>query len=402
MIILVPMKPKIVIIGGGAAGICLASQINTKSYHVVIFEKSGQLGRKLLVAGKGGFNLSHGEPIAQLVKRYTPVNFLSKSLKQFDNNYLRSWFNAQNIPTYIGSSHRIFPEKGQKPIQVLNAMVNTLKKNEVQICSNHKWDGFQDGKLKFIINNEFVLISFDYVVFALGGSSWHVTGSDGKWTDYFNDIKLLPFKPSNCSYQVNWSTEFIKTSEGQPIKNISVTHGGQTVLGELMITKFGLEGSSIYALSPSIRDDFSSLGKVKVFIDLKPSLTIEVIKNKLNSTKKKSWTNHVQKSLNLSKEKLRILKAHTSESTFKSIEKLPEFIKCLPIELIGVAELDEAISTVGGIDLSEVDANFELKKRPNQFAIGEMLNWDAPTGGYLIQGCFSMANYLANHLNKLS
>ena len=395
------MKPRIAIIGGGAAGLFFAAHIDTDLYDVSLYEQNNQLGRKLLVAGKGGFNLSHSEPIDQLISRYTPDSFLKKALLEFDNETLRAWFKSNQIPTFIGSSRRIFPLKGFKPIEVLNMIIKSIEKNNVKIHTNHKWLGNANSHiLRFDFNGKKFDQDFDYVVYALGGASWKVTGSNGEWLKHFKSSETIPFAPSNCSYKVNWPDALIAHSEGKPLKNINITCSGETKTGELMVTRFGLEGSSIYALSPKIRQAITAHGQAMVYIDLKPEFSQSKINERLKQPYKKSWTNHIQSVLNLSKEKMKLLKSFTTFDDFNAPERLARFIKSLPIRLIGMAPIDEAISTVGGISLEAVNTKFELIDQPQHYAIGEMLDWDAPTGGYLIQGCFSMGLSLASHFNS--
>ncbi len=395
------MKPKIAIIGGGASGLFFASEIDTNRFEVSLFEKNNQPGRKLLVAGKGGFNLSHSEPINQLKTRYTPDNFLSTVLLKYDNVELQNWFKQNGIPTFIGSSKRIFPEKQYKPIQVVNTILKVIETNGVHIYTNHEWIGFDhSNELVFKHEGKTLTKSFDYIVYAMGGASWKVTGSDGNWTNHFKSTKLNPFKPSNCAYLVEWPDHFIAHTEGKPLKNISLTCNGITRTGELMITEFGLEGSPIYGLSPQIRNQLNQKGSAIVYIDLKPEFDLDKIIKRLSETNQSNQTKLLQNRLKLSKEKIRLLKAFTDLDTFKSPEKLAGAIKRLPVPITGTAPLDEAISTVGGIALNEISPDFEIKKIPGHFAIGEMLDWDAPTGGYLIQACFSMGLYLANYFNR--
>jgi len=395
------MKSKIAIIGGGTAGLCFASAIDTKKFDAVLFEKNSKPGRKLLVAGKGGFNLSHSEPIKDLISRYTPSTFLEKALETYDNVYLRDWFKQNGIPTFIGTSQRIFPLKKIKPITVLNAIVKAIEKNGVKILTDHEWTGFSpNSQLNFKHQSKIITKQFDYVVFALGGGSWKITGSAGDWTSHFKSISCQPFLPSNCAYKVDWPKSFIQLTEGKPLKNIVTRSGSLTKKGELMITAFGLEGGAIYALSPQLRHQLITKGEAELLIDLKPDFSVKEIIEKLNTPHHKNRTAHVQSVLNLEKEKIKLLKAFTDIDLFNDNERLAKNIKGLSIQIVDFAPLDEAISTVGGIPIEAINAQFELNTMPNHFVIGEMLDWDAPTGGYLIQACFSMGLYLADQLNK--
>ncbi|MDF1672930.1 MAG: TIGR03862 family flavoprotein [Vicingaceae bacterium] len=394
------MKKTVAIIGGGPAALLLAAHLDEKKYTVTIYEKNATLGRKFLVAGKGGFNLTHSEPIEEFIKRYTPPSFLKDALTGFNNQDLRDWLDSIGIPTFIGSSKRIYPEKGIKPIEVLTAILNVLDKKGVVINYNYTWRGWSDTNEP--IFNTGTSIKADYTVFALGGGSWKVTGSDGSWLKPFKqkEIEIKPFKASNCGYQINWTKQFIRKHEGSPIKNIAITCLNQQQKGEVVVTKFGLEGNAIYALSPKIREALTSKQKASIALDLKPALTIEKVLNKLKSSSLKNTTDTLKVHLKLSPVQIGLLKSITSKEEFINLESLSHNIKNLELEVVGTSPVEEAISTVGGISLNAVDNNFELNKLPNTYCIGEMLDYDAPTGGYLLQSCFSMGVYLAKYLNK--
>jgi uncharacterized flavoprotein (TIGR03862 family) len=382
-------KTKIAIIGSGPSGLMLAAQLDETKFKVTIYEKNSAPARKFLVAGSGGFNLTHSEPIEQFIKRYTPSTFFEPLLRSFSNTDLQAWFNSIGIPTFTGTSRRIFPQKGIKPIQVLNAMLKVLKDKNVNLQTGYNWQGEE--------------MDADITVFALGGSSWKVTGSDGSWTKYFQNkgIEIVPFQASNCAFQINWPKNLLSLAAGLPLKNIALKSLNIRKEGEVVITEFGMEGSSIYALSPQIRQQLNEHQKAICYIDLKPSLShaklIELLNNKpANYT----TTKYLDSVLNLSKAQLAILKNLTVKEDFLNNETLANKIKELPLQITGLAPIDEAISTTGGISLNEIDKHFQLKKMLRHYVIGEMLDWDAPTGGYLLQGCFSMGYNLAEYLNK--
>lgn len=383
----------------------LATTLNESFFDVTIYEKNHAPARKFLVAGDGGFNLTHSENIEQFVTRYTPQAFLEKSIRSFTNVDLCNWLKQIGIETYTGTSKRIFPVKGIKPIDVLNAILNELKNKNVQLKTRHDWKGWnnKDG-LVIENNNEQLVIKPHIVVFALGGASWKKTGSDGGWINLFSQkgIDTTPFQPSNCAYQINWSEGFLKQTEGKSLKNISITCNNVQKRGEVVTTKFGIEGGAIYALSPEIREQLSNKKAAEIFIDLKPDLLIDDVKKKLTPQKNKTKSEVLKEGLNLSSTQIALLKATISKEDFINADTLAERIKKLPLQIISAAPIDEAISTVGGISLDAVDEFFQLKKQPNHYIIGEMLNWDAPTGGYLLQACFSMGAFLGRHLNKIN
>ena len=396
------MKKSVSIVGGGPAALMLAALLDCKKYNVTIYEKNKTLGRKLLVAGKGGFNLTHSEPIDEFINRYTPTDFLEKSLLNFNNLDLRNWLKSIGIPTYIGSSKRVYHKKGIKPITILNAILAVLETQNVEVKYNHTWTGW--GLNNTLIFNSDSEITSDYTIFALGGGSWKVTGSDGLWVDLFKtkDITTVPFQASNCAYKVNWPDDFIADHEGSPLKNIAISCMNKSQKGEAVITRFGLEGNAIYALSPQIREELAKHQKATIYLDLKPSLGHQDILNKIENSNYKKTSETLQKELKLSLAQIGLLKKYLNKETYLNPELLAKNIKKLSIEITGSAMLNEAISTTGGIALNAIDENFQIKKMKNHYCIGEMLDWDTPTGGYLLQACFSMGAQLAKHLNSVS
>jgi uncharacterized flavoprotein (TIGR03862 family) len=393
------MKKQIAIIGGGPSAFLLAAFLETEKFTITIYEKNKTAGRKFLVAGKGGFNLTHSEPIDQFIKRYTPVDILEKSLLNFTNIDFRNWLDQIKIPTYIGSSKRVYPKEGIKPVEVLNAILKSLKEKGVIIKYEHTFSDWDDNSNP-IINNK--MIQTDYTVFSLGGGSWKVTGSEGNWLDTFSKkgIKTKKIQASNCGYQIDWKSNFIQKHEGTPLKNIAISCNNVIQKGEAVITKFGLEGNAIYGLSPQIREQLFTNSKATVFVDFKPSLTLENIHSKIKLSKYRNTTEILKKELKLSPSQIDLLKIYLSKESYLNTETLTKNIKTFPLEIISTASIDEAISTIGGIDLNAISKNFEIKNMPNQFCIGEMLDWDAPTGGYLLQACVSTGVFLAKHLNK--
>lgn len=391
----------VTIIGGGAAALMLASQINTEKYKVTLFEKKKIVGGKFLVAGEGGLNLTFSAPIDKFINQYFPSDFMDAILHQFTNEDLIKWLNHLEIPTFIGSSNRVFPDLGQKPIEVLNKIKKHIATKGIEFKLNTNWVGWNEkGNLQFENPEN---IDTDIVVFALGGASWKVTGSDGKWSKPFEErgVKVVPFRAANCAFEVDWNTDFITTHEGKPLKNIALTFNNHFYKGELVISKFGLEGNAMYALSQKIQDKLHTEESVVIHLDLKPTMTVDQIKAKYKNAKRSKVTDVLKKVLKLDRTSIGLLKQFTNKETFSDLDLLAESIKSLPIILKSSEEIDKAISTLGGISLDEIDDNFQCKKIPNCYAIGEMLDWYAPTGGYLLQGSFSMGFVLAKHLNQL-
>jgi uncharacterized flavoprotein (TIGR03862 family) len=394
------VKKTVSIIGGGAAAIALAAFLNNQKFDVTIFEKNKAIGRKLLVAGEGGFNLTHSEQIELLIERYTPSSLLKEVLLKFTNNDLRDWLYSIGIPTYVGSSKRVYPKEGIKSIEVLKAIQAVLIENGVKIECNKTWTGWDTNNN--LVFNDKELVESDYIVFALGGGSWKVTGSDGTWLSIFEKkgVNAIPFQASNCAYNIEWENDFILKHAGAPLKNISISCLNKKQKGEVIITQFGLEGNAIYALSPEIRSKLKKQQKAIIFIDLKPTLSYADIVIKLKKSKSKRITEILKSELKLSPVQIGLLKTCISKEVFLNIDTLALKIKSLPFNIVNSAELDESISTVGGVCLSEIDSNFQLNTIENNYCIGEMLDWDAPTGGYLLQACFSMGNFLAGHINE--
>ena len=391
-------KKKISIIGGGPSAFLLACFLDPEKFSVTIYEKNKTFGRKFLVAGKGGFNLTHSETTQELINRYTPTGFLDKALQNFTNTDFRNWLDTIAIPTYIGSSKRVYPKQGIKPIEVLNAIAKTLKEKGVTVKYEHTFSGWNNTH-EPILNK--VAIKTDYTIFCLGGASWKITGSDGKWLDSFSEkgIKTKIFQGSNCGYKINWNKDFIKNHEGTPLKNITISCDTRLQKGEAVITTFGLEGNAIYGLSPQIRAQLAANLKAAIYIDFKPSLSIENLYAKMQVSGYKNTSQILKKEIKLSAAQIDLLKAYVSKEEYLNKEILAKKIKSFPLEILNTASIDESISTVGGIDLSAISQNFELEKLANQFCIGEMLDWDAPTGGYLLQGCVSTGVWLAKYLN---
>lgn len=389
------------IIGGGPAALMLVAQLDTEKYKVTLCEKKKAMGRKFLVAGEGGLNLTYNSSLEKLINHYFPSEFMDPIIRQFTNEDLISWFNYHGVPTFIGSSNRVFPDLELKPIEVLNKIVDYISTKEIETQLDTKWVGWnEEGHLCFEESED---VACDIVVFALGGASWKVTGSDGAWAKTFEErgMKVKPFRAANCAFGVDWNKNFIATHEGKPLKNIALTYNNHISKGELVISKFGLEGNAIYALSQKIQESLLSEECVVVHLDLKPTMTVDQIRAKYKNSQLSKVTDILKKDLNLDRTSIGLLKQFSDKDTFMDSDLLTKTIKSVPIVIQSADELDKAISSLGGIALEEIDENFQFKKIPNSYAIGEMLDWYAPTGGYLLQGCFSMGFALAKYLNEL-
>lgn len=396
------MKQKVAIVGGGTAALFLASFLNNEKFEITIYEANKSLGRKFLVAGDGGFNLTHSEPVSEMIKRYTPSDFFQNSLTSFTNSDLTAWLDSIGISTFVGSSGRVFPKKGIKPIEVLAAIEALLKNNKVKFEFGHRFTGW-GNKNELIFddtNDKNKTIQADINVFALGGGSWKVTGSNDTWLKTFSkkEINVLPFVAANCAFDVSFPEVFMKRNKGDALKNIIISCDGVSQKGEVVVTDFGLEGNAIYALSPQIQKQLTNGRDAVIEIDLKKQLSEKEVFNKLTNSGLNT-TGVLKKTLKLSVVQIDMLKFMLTKEEFTNYKTLAQKIKNFPLTVTAAAPIDEAISTTGGIALSSLDSKFELKNLPNNYCIGEMVDWNAPTGGYLIQGCASMGVHLAKILN---
>jgi len=392
-------KRKIAIIGGGPAGLMAADTLSP-FFDVCVYDKNNSVGHKFLLAGKGGFNLTNSMKGEELIKKYTPEYFLKEALQHFDSVALREWLLQLGVQTFEGSSGRIFPEKGLTPADVLKKIIHKLALQGVEFRFKHEFVGF-DANQRPRMKHESVDIEIlaDYCIFALGGASWPVTGSTGGWLPLFEtiNIKTLPFQSSNCGINIGWTENLIANHSGKPLKNIAISINNIQEKGEALITDYGLEGNAIYPLIPEIRKELNENGCCQIILDLKPFNTDDQLVQKI-AGKTSAKTKNYAEIFNLNSTHLALLKSFTTKETFLSPELFARSLKHLTIHIQSLRPVEEAISTVGGIDLDELNSDFSLKKHPTWFAIGEMLDWDAPTGGFLLQGSFSMGHWVGSKI----
>lgn len=397
------MKQSVLIVGAGPAGLMAAATLDTKKFDVTVLEKNNAAGRKFLVAGDGGLNITHSDAPVKFLSAYTPSGFMDRPFNTFNNRDLEEWLHKIGIATFTGTSGRVFPARHIKPIAVLNAILKNVNANGAKILYRHTWMGFtENGDLLFEHDGKQFLKRADICIFALGGASWPVTGSVGDWPEHFRSkgVDVVPFSPSNCAMRIGWPEDFISKTAGKPLKNIAVACKGKTIRGEIVITSIGLEGSGIYPLSPEIRAELEKNGSAEILIDLKPALTAETIVKRLSCKNVRGRTALLKETLNLGGAALLLLKQFTTREEFNDNQLIAGRIKALPLKVNALGPLNDAISSVGGISRGAVDGSFRLKALSGCYAIGEMLDYDAPTGGYLLQSCFSMGYFLADHLNK--
>lgn len=379
---------QIVIIGAGPAGLMTAQILAEKGFEVHVYEQNKAAARKFLVAGNGGFNLTHSEEIDNFIRKYD-ASEIQEIVKNFDNQKVISWLSNLGITTYVGSSGKIFPTKNFKPIQVLKAWLDRLEDLRVIFHYENSFQNF-DETFVYLKNKEVEFkVKYSKIILALGGGSWKKTGSDAKWVETLKmkNIAITPLESANSGYNTN---AHLHQLQGQYLKNIKVSFEGNRKVGEIVFTKYGIEGSPIYYLNRFTRKhDFP----LTIEVDLKPNLTEIEILSELKSSEKISPI--LKKKLKLSTTALNLLKTLDKE-TFTNIELLAKTIKSFPIEILSFRPIDEVISTSGGVAFSALNSNLELKNFPNVFCAGEMIDWEAPTGGYLLQACFSTGFFVGN------
>ena len=371
-------------------------------FEVHLFEKEKMCGQKFLVAGNGGLNLTKNLLYDAFISNYTPAGFLNEAIRNFDADELRKWFGQLKIPTFVGSSGKVFPEKGITPAQVLKAILDELDRKGVIIHLKHRLESFaEDMSFVFETPEGKVMPKADFAVFAFGGASWPQTGSDGEWVHFIHAIGIntIAFQPSNCGIQVKWPDAVKQHHEGKPLKNIELSVDGQKSRGEALITSYGLEGSAVYGIVPALRARIQRGDDLSVFVDFKPFNTLDSLLRKLPDNMQPS-TKEYSRLFSLNGLQMALLKAFSDKESFTEPSVFVQSLKKLSIPVDGLQPLVEAISSVGGLDLSEVSADFSLRKYPRIFIAGEMLDWDAPTGGFLLQGCFASGRFAADGIRR--
>jgi uncharacterized flavoprotein (TIGR03862 family) len=384
---------KIVIIGGGAAGL-LAADLLSATCEVDLYEKGKTPGRKLLVAGKGGFNLTNAATGADLAAHYLPSGFLDAALQAFDTAATRDWLLSLGVPTFVGSSGRVFPQKGIKPAQVLQRLLDRLRRQGVRLHLHHEFTGFNHAHQPIVRQGDTErVLRADHYLFALGGASWPVTGANSRWPGAFArlGIPTVPFQASNCGVNVAWPEAFRSAYAGTPLKNIRLAAAGQSQKGEALITEYGLEGNAIYPLGPALRRALAGGAPASLEIDFKPQNSPRQLLDKIGGRRPKDYG----QALHLSRAQLALLKAYTSREQYLDPALFVGQLKALQVPVASLRPVAEAISTAGGIAVEALNPDFSLKGFPHLVVMGEMIDWDAPTGGFLLQGCFSTAYYAA-------
>jgi len=351
------------------------------------------LGRKFLMAGKSGLNISHTEPFEQFVARYgSRRRQIELLLKNFGPDQLRAWVHGLGLETFVGTSGRVFPA-GMKASPLLRAWLKRLDAAGVKFHVRHKWVGWnEDGSLKLLTPAGPKNIKPEAVILALGGGSWARLGSSGEWVSWLKQagVKVEPLRPSNCGFDAAWSPHFREKFDGYPVKSTILTFGHFRQQGEFIVTKEGVEGGLIYAASAAIRDEIEAKGKAAIELDMAPDRSVEWLIGKLSRPRgSRSWSSHMERVIGIRGVKAGLLGEFVPKEDFANPEKLAQVIKHLQIPLLAPRPLDEAISSAGGVTFESLDEHLMLRARPGVFCAGEMLDWEAPTGGYLLTACFS-------------
>jgi uncharacterized flavoprotein (TIGR03862 family) len=367
------------------------------SARVTIYDAMPSAGRKFLMAGRGGLNLTHSEPLPDFLQRYgAAMPHLMPAIEAFPPDALRAWSEALGQPTFVGSSGRVFP-KAFKASPLLRAWLRRLDAMGVKFAFRHRWTGWdQNGKLLFQTAEGQHVVGSPATVLALGGASWPRLGSDGGWVETLGarGVLVAPLLPSNCAFGVQWSPVFQERHAGFPLKGIALSFGGFSVRGEIMLTQTGIEGGPVYALSASLREEIHAHGSSVLSVALRPDMSTPELTARLSAPRgKSSLATHLRKKLNLTPAGIGLMQeaalAFGDPLTLMPMDELAVNVNSVPVLLTSIAPIARAISTAGGIAFDELDANFMLRKLPGVFAAGEMLDWEAPTGGYLLQASFA-------------
>ena len=380
---------KLAVIGGGPAGLRAAEVAAMRGASVTVFDAKPSVGRKLLVAGRGGLNITHGEDLERFISRYSgPADFWQRAISSFTPADLREWAAGLGIETFEQRTGRVYPRE-MKAAPLLRRWVDRLRGLGVTFEMNHRWTDLKPGQpheLEFSTYDKHSNFTADSVILALGGASWPITGSDGRWTSILTrlGIDVNPLVPANCGWETPWPAEVLALAEGKPLKNLTVRAGDHEVKGELMVTAYGLEGGALYQLGETLR----SMQPPSILIDFKPTYSIEQLVEKL-ATPKDSPIEACITRWKLSEAAHAILCSGLPKAT--SAQELAIRAKACPVAFTFPRPIDEAISSAGGVCWDELDGSLMLEKIPGIFIAGEMIDWEAPTGGYLMQGCFATA-----------
>ena len=399
------MLPRLAIIGGGPAGLMAAETARARGVAVDVYDAMGSVGRKFLVAGKGGLNLTHSDPFDVFVSRYAERAIAMEPwLRAFDADALRAWASELGVETFVGSSGRVFPSD-LKAAPLLRGWVRRLRAQGVVFHMHHKWKGWSaGGALRFDVSGESIEVKADASVLAVGGASWPVLGSDGAWVETLraHGADVATLQASNCGFDVGWSEHLAQRFAGAPLKPVALIwrdRNGheQRRQGECVLTAGGIEGSLIYAASAALRDEITRRGKAAFYLDLAPSHRHDALVQSLSKPRQgRSLASVLKRLAGLEGVKVGLLHELVAKADLADAQKLAAAIKALPITARAARPVEEAISSAGGVRLEDLDDHLMLRSIPGVFCAGEMLDWEAPTGGYLLTACFASGRLAGN------
>jgi uncharacterized flavoprotein (TIGR03862 family) len=406
-------EKSIAIIGGGPAGLMAADVLSGHGHRVTIYEAMPTLGRKFLLAGKSGLNITHSEDYERFANRFGAANGrLKAALDAFTPEGVRDWAQSLGTETFVGSSGRVFPTV-MKASPLLRAFIRHLEAQGVEILTRHRWTGFAQGGYRFETPDGEKIIQPDAVLLALGGASWPRLGSDAQWVPWLRlqGIAVDDFRPANCGFNVNWSALFKTRFAGEPVKSVTITSSIGTTQGEFVISSHGVEGSLIYGHASALRDALALNGQANLVLDLAPAKSLSRLADDLaRQPAKASFSTRLRKAAHLDGVKVALLREIVPQVTTLDVHAQAACIKALSVPLRSPRPIAEAISSAGGVAWSDIDDGYMLRQHPGLFVAGEMLDWEAPTGGYLLTACFAtgraagaaMLGWLSNtpHVNN--
>ncbi|MFC5462857.1 TIGR03862 family flavoprotein [Massilia niabensis] len=392
-----PHRPRVAVIGGGPAGLMAAEVLAAGGAAVDVYDAMPSVARKFLLAGKGGMNITHSEPVEDFIGRYAARSKeVAAWIEGFGPGAVREWIHGLGIETFVGTSGRVFPTD-MKAAPLLRAWLHRMRENGVRFHMRHRWLGWQDGALRFSTPDGELDVRPGATILALGGASWARLGSDGAWAPLLASrvVDVAPLRPSNCGFDTDWSTHFSDKHAGAPLPTVAIAYedrSGERARrqGQFVVTATGIEGSLVYALSAPLRDQIAARGSTTIWLDLAPDHSAERVRDEVARPRgSRSMSSHLQSRLGIKGVKAGLLRECLSQDDYADHERLAAALKALPLVLKRPRPIDEAISSAGGVRFEAIDANGMLRALPGVFVAGEMVDWEAPTGGYLLTACFA-------------